>query len=290
MIFVATTADNDHAMAWYLSMEGAHLRRTIVPVTYDDLLAAPALPRATYCFADLELLALEQRAEATELWDRLAAQGSRLLNHPTRTLRRYDLLRTLHDSGRNRFTVHRPTDDLSAVRYPVFLRGEDDHDGRRTELLADRPALDDALGAFAEHDRARLLVVEFCDTADAHGVYRKYAAFVVGDAVLARHMMCSTDWQVKEADLRAPDLVREELDYVEANPDEAQLRELFELARVDYGRIDYSRLDGELQVWEINTNPTIVMPTYHQRLMRAPVRDLFAARLAPCWAALDARD
>jgi hypothetical protein len=114
MIFVATTADNDHAMAWYLSMEGAHLRRTIVPVTYDDLLAAPALPRATYCFADLELLALEERAEATELWDRLAAQGSRLLNHPTRTLRRYDLLRTLHDSGRNRFTVHRPTDDLSA--------------------------------------------------------------------------------------------------------------------------------------------------------------------------------
>ena len=101
--------------------------------------------------------------------------------------------------------------------------------------------------------------------------------------------MCSTDWQVKEADLRAPELLREELAFVEANPDEVRLREVFELAHVDYGRIDYSRLDGELQVWEINTNPTIVMPTYHQRRARAPVRDLFAARLAPCWTALDTR-
>ena len=62
MIFVATTADNDHAMAWYLLREGAPFRRTIVPVTYDDLLAAPALPRATYVFADVELVADDQRA------------------------------------------------------------------------------------------------------------------------------------------------------------------------------------------------------------------------------------
>ena len=290
MIFFATTADNDHAMAWYLSMEGAHLRRTIVPITYDDLLAAPALPRATYCFADVELLPVHQRDQATELWNRLAARGDRLLNHPTRTLRRYELLRTLHRAGRNRFTVHRPSDDLSGVRYPVFVRGENDHDGSRTELLADRPALDAALAGFADHDRARLLVVEFCDTADVHGTYRKYAAFVVGGTVLARHLMFSTDWQVKEADLREPELLREELAYVEANPDEAQLREVFELANVAYGRVDYSRLDGELQVWEINTNPTIVMSTYHQRRQRAPVRDLFATRLAPCWIALDARE
>jgi len=289
MIFVATTADNDHAMAWYLLREGAPFRRTIVPITYDDLLAAPGLPRATYVFADLELLAEPQRDEATALWERLAAQGSRLLNHPTRTLRRHDLLRALHDSGRNCFAAHRATDDLGAVRFPVFLRGEDDHDGRRSDLLTDATSLHAALDDLSAHDRARMLVVEFCDTADTRGVYRKYAAFMVGDTVIARHLMCSTDWQVKEADLLDADLLREELEYVERAPHERELREIFALARVDYGRVDYSLLDGTLQVWEINTNPTLVMPTYDPKRPRTPVRNRFTERLAPCWTALDQR-
>jgi len=289
VIFFVTTKGNDHAMAWYLLREGAPFRRTIVPITYDDLLAAPALPRATYCFSDLELLPDAQREPAIALRDRLHAQGCRVLNHPEHTLARYDLLRLLHDQGPNRFTVHRTTDDLAAARYPVFLRNELDHEGRTSGLLPDAGALD---GALREHDTIdtdthRTLVVEFVDTSDAAGVFRKYAAFIVGDTVLARHLMCSTDWQVKEADLLDPTFLREELDYVESNPHEAQLRELFACAHVDYGRIDYSFLDGVMQVWEINTNPTLVMPTYNQRRPRAPVRDLFAARLAPCWTALD---
>ena len=220
------------------------------------------------------------------------AQGNRLVNHPTRTLGRYELLRMLHDTGRNRFTIHRPTDDLSAVRYPVFLRNELDHEGRTSELLPDADTLAAALSAPAAADTAshRTLVVEFVDTADPAGVYRKYAAFAVGGTVLARHLMCSTDWQVKEADLHDAELLREELEYVESNPHDAELRQVFALARVDYGRIDYSYdADGRMQVWEINTNPTIVMPTYDQRRPRAPVRDLFAARLAPCWPELDRR-
>src|SRR4051794_19783513 len=163
MIFFATTAHNDHAMAWYLLREGAPFRRTIVPITYDDLLAAPALPRATYVFADLELASDDQRARATALWDRLAASGNRLLNHPTRTLRRYDLLRALHATGRNQFTVYRTSEDLTDVRFPVFLRVEDDHEGRRSGLLDDDAALSQALDGLAAEDRARTLVVEFCD-------------------------------------------------------------------------------------------------------------------------------
>ena len=289
MIFFATTKANDHAMAWYLLREGAPFRRTIVPITYDDLLGAPALPRATYCFSDLELLPDVQREPAIALWDRLDAQECRLLNHPEHMLARYDLLRTLRDDGPNRFTVHRTTDDLSAVRYPVFLRNELDHEGRTSGLLPDAAALQVALPEqhTVETDAYRTLVVEFVDTSDAAGVFRKYAAFIVGDTVLARHLMCSTDWQVKEADLLDAEHLREELEYVESNPHEEQLRELFARAHVDYGRIDYSFLDGVMQVWEINTNPTLVMPTYNQRRPRAPVRDLFAARLAPCWTALD---
>ena len=36
---------------------------------------------------------------------------------------------------------------------------------------------------------------------------------------------------------------------------------MFQIAGIDYGRIDYSMLDGEPQVWEINTNPTVLKIT-----------------------------
>ena len=240
-------------------------------------------------FADLELASDDQRARATALWERLAASGSRLLNHPTRTLRRYDLLRALHAPGRNQFTVYRTSEDLTDVRFPVFLRIEDDHEGRRSGLLDDHAALSQALDGLAAEDRARMLVVEFCDVGDAGGVYRKYAAHVIGDTVIARALLGSTDWQVKEADLLDADLLREEVEYVDSNPHEHELREVFALAHVDYGRVDYSLLDGRMQVWEINTNPTLVMPTYDPKRPRTPVRNRFTARLAPCWTELDRR-
>jgi hypothetical protein len=148
----------------------------------------------------------------------------------------------------------------------VFLRGEHDHDGRRSGLLRGRADLAAAIDALAAQgvDVDGLLVVEWCDTAGADGIYRKYSAFVVGATVLARHLMFSTDWQVKEAELRTEDLLAEERAYVAANPHEAELRAIFSTAGVEYGRIDYAMLDGRIQVWEINTNPTIVKPAWSQ--------------------------
>ena len=120
-------------------------------------------------------------------------------------------------------------------------------------------------------------------------MYRKYATFVIGDTVIARHLIGSTDWQVKEADLLDTDLLCEEVEYVDANPHERELREVFALAHVDYGRVDYSLHDGRMQVWEINTNPTLVMPTYDPKRPRTPVRNRFTERVAPCWAEIDRR-
>ena len=89
-----------------------------------------------------------------------------------------------------------------------------------------------------------LLVVEFCDTKDEHGVYRKYSAYKIGDRVLPRYLECSRDWMVKW-DWRIFDRVRadEETRYLETDPHEAWIREIFALARIDYGRIDYGVLD-----------------------------------------------
>lgn len=262
MIVVATTERNGHPIPWYLESNGAALRDTLVPVHYEDLLDDPEPVDATYCFADLELLTVDELERATKVREQLLARRCRVLNDPERTLTRFDLLRTLHDRGINDFTAHRHADSRAAWRVPVFLHGEHDHDGRRSPLLSRTTDVDDAIRALRAADpELDLLVVEFCDTADDAGVYRKYSAFVLGDAIIARHLLFSCDWHVKEPDLDDAALIAEEYEYVDTNPHVDLLRPVFELAEVEYGRIDYSFHDGRLQVWEINTNPTIVIPT-----------------------------
>lgn len=260
MIYFLSTRGNGHPIRFYLETYGAPLASRIVPLWYDDLLATATPPVGTYCFADVELLSADERARAAVVWEALATRGCRLLNHPVRSLCRYDLLKTLYARGTNRFDVHRAADGTIPRRFPVFLRREHDHAGSRSPLLHGPEALAAAVDA-ARAAGERLdetLVVEFCDTADAAGIYRKYSAFVVGERILARHAFFSTAWQVKHWELVGPPYDAEERAYVAANPHERQLRELFALAGITYGRIDYSLLGDALQVWEINTNPIIV--------------------------------
>lgn len=312
MIYFATTRDNDRTIHKYLEGHGAPLASRITPVWYEQILAADALPAGTWCFADLELLSDPERETAARVWQGLDARGCRLLNHPTRSLRRYDLLRALHAEGSNRFNVHHSGDLAAPIRFPVFLHGEHDHLGRRSDLLHTREELDVALETL-QRSGERLdaqLVTEFCDTRDADGIYRKYAAFIVGDAILPRHLFFEQDWQVKKARLITDAFVREERRYVDTNPHEKRLREIFALARIHYGRIDYSLQGDEIQVWEINTNPVITFSprrdardagasallarvTRRHRSrpasrLRVQIHTDFAAKLQPVWEALDA--
>ena len=66
------------------------------------------------------------------------------------------------------------------------------------------------------------------------------------------------------------------------------------LAGIGYGRIDYGLKDGIPQVWEINTNPTIVRRASavstapdEQRRLREPMRQDFIARLREALCELD---
>ena len=119
------------------------------------------------------------------------------------------------------------------------------------------------------HRLRDLLVVEFCDTADANGLYRKYAAFKVGNAIVPAHMMAGDRWMIKASgDQPTVELAEEGLRYVEENPHEEWLRKVFTIAGADYGRIDYGVLNGRPQVWEVNLNPTV------GRAPGKPARDL----------------
>jgi hypothetical protein len=309
MIYFATTQRNERPIRKYLAGFGAPLRRRLRPVRYEWLLGARRIPSGVWCFSDLELLSDAERARAAGIWQQLQARGCRLLNHPTRSLRRYDLLRLLEQQGGNRFRARRLSEGVEPRRYPVFVRRENDHKGSRSPLLHDASALRtevERLCADGEDPR-ELLVTEFCDTADADGVYRKYAAFAIGDAILPRHLFFRRDWQVKRNQLADEAFIDEELKYMETNPHERRLREIFTAAHISYGRIDYALLDGEIQVWEINTNPVIAFPGRDphgafQRLRRAlwpprtpplrkgpraPLHVAFAERLRAVWEELD---
>ena len=144
------------------------------------------------------------------------------------------------------------------------------------------------IGQVGDESR-EVVAVEFIDTADSEGLYRKYSAFRVGDQIVPRHVFFSREWMQKQADLTDPAYLEEERAYVETNPHRGAVLDVFELARIEYGRVDYSILDGRLQVWEINTNPSLAGPISDQKPEREHVHALFARRMNRCLADLDAR-
>ena len=224
---------------------GKALAGRVLMAPYDSLFAGQQLPPGgTYVFSDLDRLTPQERERLGPIHDRL--QG-RVLNDPRRSLLRFELLRSLHEAGVNAFNAYRPGE--TPVRFPVFLRPE-------SGFLELAPRLHDALPRVPDGR----IAVEFCDTADASGVYRKFGAYVVGERIVPRHLFFSRNWLVKGPDLRDPGYLAEELDYVRRNPHAAPLLGICRSARIAWGRVDYSLLDGRIQVWEANTNPLFALP------------------------------
>ncbi|MFT3775891.1 MAG: hypothetical protein QM820_61895 [Minicystis sp.] len=260
MIYYVVTRRHRYTMAEYLESWGQALAPQVRVVPYGALPANRDLPAGTYVFSDLERLTPLQAPMVNALCDQLSrAPGTRILNHPARSLRRRGLLNRLHERGQNRFNAHPPAEPGAPWRYPVFVREENDHTGSLTGLIHDAPTLKQALLILTMEgfDPRDLLVVEFCDTADKGGIYRKYSAFRIGDRIVPRHVLFSKSWMLKDVDLLEPHQIAELKDYVRENPHEQEILALFDEANIEYGRIDYALLDGAIQVWEINTNPLI---------------------------------
>ena len=262
MIHFLMPRDEDYTVRDYLELWGRGVAGGMSILHYEDLPARSSLPGGAYILTALDHLTPEGRGVAADLCDQLARAGpdARTLNSPAAMLRRFELLEELHRRGLNRHRAARADGDLGGLRFPVFLREEHWHTGALTPLLRTPAELQTALARaiVRAHRLSELLVVEFTDTADAEGLFRKYAAFIVGSEIIPRGLARGRKWMLKIAGTEfTASMVREERDYVFENPHERELRRIFEIARVEYGRIDYSVKDGVLQTWEINSNPTI---------------------------------
>lgn len=270
MITILGTVDGIGSIRENRPMIDPVSRDRIELVTYGDAIRRGDWHGGAIVFSDLERLYASDVPDVTLLWQRFAQAEPtvRLLNHPTRTLRRFALLRRLHELGINDFDVWRADEMRSGIRFPVFLHGERDHNGPIGGLLQDRAALDRALAALAERGQPLnlILVVEFCDTRGPDGLYRKMGTLRIGDRYVHRHLFQTIDWCVKTRKQRiGPEHspvanLEEEERFVRGEDFAPALPEVFRLAAIDYGRMDYSFKDGSIRVWEINTGPMLGNP------------------------------
>jgi len=272
MIVYLATKQAMYTISESLPLFPADLRGRIRVLSYGDFLRARELPVAAYVFSDIERLTPDALSMVARVRDALERGGQpvRLLNHPIRSMRRFELLRSLYGLGINAFNLHRWVDWPTCVRFPVFLRGEHDHLGPRTGLIADAAELERRAGRLRESGMPAegILVVEFCQTRDARGIYRKYDAFVADGRIIPTDVYFSRRWALKwhtnrmfdGIPVRDEDLTAEEIGYFHGFAHHDRLREICALASIDYGRIDFAWQGDRIQIWEINTNPDLGLP------------------------------
>jgi diguanylate cyclase (GGDEF)-like protein len=296
VIHYLATEEHGYTMDMLVSAEPVLADRVRV-LPYERAAENAVLGPGVYIFSDLDRLSDVELRRPIELWRRLEELGPdvRLLNDPTRVLRRYELLRMLHAEGINRFNVFRvpqtlPGDAPMPLRFPVFVREARESQGPLSELLYSWDDVRDAVGklvAGGKYSPQELLIIEWCDTSDAAGVFRRYRAIVIGGTIVARELVCSRDWIVSGLSLVDAERLREARAYVAENPHARFLQDVARRANVDFGRFDYALLDGRPQVWEIELNPLfITFPPGESEVMaerlsleliRAPLRRIAAA-------------
>ncbi|MDX1642639.1 MAG: hypothetical protein R3220_13135, partial [Balneolaceae bacterium] len=196
----------------------------------------------------------------------LSDESLTIMNHPASFLNRYELLKTLYEKDINQFRAFQIHEiDSAELSYPVFIREAGRHSGSLTGLLHDFKSVQTAIEhLFSQKYLSNdLLVVEYCHTADENGLFRKYSAQKMGDAIVPRYLTLDYHWVVKEHSDQSTDRVlydrqkiEEEVQYIRENPHKEEINHIFEIAGIDFGRIDYGFKNGNLQVWEINTLPT----------------------------------
>ncbi len=292
MITVFVTHKHSYTFAIYLREWSQALKGQLVIVPYERLRQLKGVRPGVVIFSDVERLGEGQRAVVSTVHDALAAQAGnaiRMVNHPVRSCRRFELLSRMHREGINTFRIHRLDAIDSDIRYPVFLRNADDHAGPMSRLIHDREQLDHAIlnASMTTYHLDGLVITEYCDVCGEDGIYRKYSAFRIGDQIFPAHMLFDREWVQKDGRAGDDRLRMEETRYLEENPHREQLKRIFQIAGIEYGRIDYGIVDGRVQVWEINTNPILFKPrkSYSDRYI--PKKEQLADRISSAIDALE---
>lgn len=222
-------------------------------MNYADAVFGSASPTGVVIFGDVEHLLSVEQPHVARLWHRLAMSGrvTRLLNHPLRAMRRYELLRVLRERAINDFDAYSLLEARQPSRYPVYLTREAGPNELPLELLAEAADVAAETGKLIALGLARegRVVIEFTGTPDARGHYRKYVAMGIDGRVIPCALHISTDWRVDESDSTLDDtLEAEQQAYAASDLDDETLCEAFRLAHIDIGVVEYFIEGGRPQI------------------------------------------
>jgi len=263
MIYYICTARHAYTVGVLLSYYGPVLDDTMRVLPYERLEVLTPHSGDVVIWTDFDRLTDAEAERAAELRDRIASTGDGVmqLNHPTRSAGRFKLLRDLHLRGVNAFNVYRFDEATPDMAFPVFIRNERGTSRRAPDLLQDWASLQAAMADQLKRggDTSDLMIIEFSAKPGADGRYRKYAVFRFGDEIFPQSCEFGDHWFVKfDPRVGDEDTRREDQDFQMTNPHAEVVRPLFEAAEIGFGRMDYGIVDGRIQVFEINTNPTLV--------------------------------
>jgi hypothetical protein len=264
-------------------------------VPYEHLDVLKELGKGVVIWTDFDRLDRKALEKAGKIHSILAARGVLQLNSPSESLGRFDLLRRLAETGINDFNVYRLDEASRVKQFPAFLRNESGIARKRPELHNSADELIRAVARFRpEKDGpGEPMIVEFVDARDDDGLFRKYGAFRAGGRIYPQHIFFGTDWFVKNPWPTGDQYqMSRHLDYFQSDLHTEELLRIFELARIEYGRVDYCVHRGRVQVFEINTNPTIIndAPTVFDLVDSRPYADRHAEALLALPGAADGDD
>jgi len=259
--------------------------------TYDWLFRARRLPRATWIFTDFDRLNFWELELAARFHRNLISAQQIVLNDPATVAQRFSLLRRLYRAGFNRFNVWSVEAEEWPERYPVFVRTQSAHRGALTDLIPDRPALERAIEAALAKGRPRreLMIVEYCAEPVREGLFRKLAAYRVGDRMVATLCVHQSKWVAKDGEkgIAGRELYDDEYRIIAENRHGEEIRRAFEIGGIEFGRADFGLVGGRPQVYEINTNPTIAMIREHPFPIRISAGRLLEEKFAAALTAID---
>ncbi|MCP4192595.1 MAG: hypothetical protein GY768_18425 [Planctomycetaceae bacterium] len=216
-----------------------------------------SIPGGVYVFADIDRLSTENRKKAGDWYQLIKEAGGTVLNDPLRFVGRLELLQALHQSGFNQFSAY-GLGEHDLARFPLFLRYRDGHDGNESDLIHEPATLELEIAKLkAKKNGRQLIAVEFLDYKEQDEHFYKYSHFRVGERLIFGGMVCGSTWCRKLADNLASATVDREIRASSEIKYDKPLMHCFETAQIDFGRIDYAIVDGEVQVFEINSNPDI---------------------------------
>ena len=133
------------------------------------------------------------------------------------------------------------------------------------------------------------MFVEYCAEPIEDGLFRKLAAYCVGDEVITGMSVHDENWHAKygKEGVASEAHYLDEMQAVKENRHAAGIAGHFKAAGISFGRADFTLVKGKVEVYEINTNPNNSLILDHPFPLRVETDALFHQRLAEAMRAID---